>query len=311
MTAKKPRTYVAFILDQSGSMEATKAQSIQGYNELVQQMKKDGKDQDIKVSLITFNGNVFEHLWCQDVHELAEASPEDYVCSGSTALFDAWGYAIQKFKDTTDIKDENNAYLLYVITDGHNNASTHHTAAGIGEEVAVLEKQRWTFNLMGCSKDYLLQLAKETHIPISNCAVWANQGAQGAQAASYAMGQNVRASSKYFESRKRGMVETKCFYSGDETSLADFTSDAQSAAPTVQPATPVMRPAVMPPVQAIPSWQNMMNFGSTPMIVPPATSPYLARGSVRGYVGADAEPAKTASTVFRSSTPVNFDKKTI
>ena len=58
---KNPKTHVAIVLDKSGSMGDTKDATISGYNEHVQQLKKNAQDgQEILVSLVTFNGEVFE-----------------------------------------------------------------------------------------------------------------------------------------------------------------------------------------------------------------------------------------------------------
>lgn len=54
---------VLMVVDKSGSMAGTTNQTIQGYNEYIQQFKEDAKDMDIRVSMISFNGEVFEHFW--------------------------------------------------------------------------------------------------------------------------------------------------------------------------------------------------------------------------------------------------------
>ncbi len=318
MTTKKPRTYVAFILDQSGSMESTKAQAITGYNELVQQMKLDGKEQDILASVITFNGNVFEHLWCEPVAQLSEATAEDFICGGGTALFDGWGYAIQKFKDTTDINDENNAYLIYVITDGENNASTHYTKQAIRALVEPLKSKRWTFNLMGCSANYLEEIAKDTAIPISNCAAWSNINAASTK---FAMGQNVRSTRAYFDTRKKGLVATEQFYSDNVKCCADFTdpNDALTGGNpmdslsigVVDPNMGTVGHCAMPstPQTTAQTIQDLLKVQAAPMIVLPTSSPYRVRGQNTKTAWTANAAAPRSNGTFRNTTPVDFSKK--
>ena len=170
----KPKTYVTMILDQSGSMCGTKAQAVQGYNEQVQQMKLNSKEQDIFCSLITFNGNVFEHLWCEPAEKLTEAAADDYNTSGTTAMRDAVGYAIEKLQRTTDSK-EDVAYLVVIISDGEENASRHYSVEALRELKDSVDKTgKWTFTYMGCNDKYLKKVAQEMNIPISNVAKWSN-----------------------------------------------------------------------------------------------------------------------------------------
>ena len=44
---KKPKTHVAIVLDRSSSMHGQREKAVEGYNEHVQQLKIDAKDQDI------------------------------------------------------------------------------------------------------------------------------------------------------------------------------------------------------------------------------------------------------------------------
>lgn len=230
----KLKTYAAIILDQSSSMFPTKSQTIMGYNELVQQMKLNSKDQDIFVSLITFNGNVFEHIWCESAEKVEEANESDYNCNGATALFDAIGYTIQKMKDTTDIEDENNAYLIQIITDGENNASTKYTQEMIHDFIEPLKSKRWTFTFVGCSEQYIKELAKKTAIPVSNCAVWDNRSAASTTKAA----NNVACSTRNFlrsrvANANSRTYKTECYYSADSASCADFTDDSINTQPYV------------------------------------------------------------------------------
>src|ERR1019366_2335671 len=93
MSNVKYSTIVAIVLDSSGSMADTKQQTVQGFNEQVQQAKMNAKNQkdvgEYKACIVTFNGEVFEHQWLVPVEELQEATNEDYQPGGSTAMRDA------------------------------------------------------------------------------------------------------------------------------------------------------------------------------------------------------------------------------
>ena len=220
----KPKTYVAIILDQSGSMCDTKEEAVRGYNEQVQQMKLNSKEQDIFCSLITFNGEVFEHLWCEPAEKLTEASPEDYVTEGSTAMRDAIGYTIDKLKKTTDEK-EDVAYLVVVISDGVENASRHFkTKSSLRALKDTVDKTKWTFTYMGCDDETLQQVAEELDIPISNVAKWSNHTKE---LAGHGQHMNAVRMRGYYGNRAKGITAQACVMSDAADKLADFTEGVE------------------------------------------------------------------------------------
>jgi hypothetical protein len=207
-------------------MCGTKAQAVQGYNEQVQQMKLNAKNQDIFCSLVTFNGEVFEHQWCEEASKLNEATAEDYLTEGSTAMRDAIGYTVEKLMKTTDTKDENTAYLVVVISDGEENASRHHTADSLRELIEPAQKSgKWTFTYMGCDAMYLKKVAQETSIPVANMAMWSNATPE---LATRGMVRNRKCLDGYYDSRKVGCTASANVYSADSCCLADFTTEDSS-----------------------------------------------------------------------------------
>lgn len=239
----KPVTHTVLILDQSGSMEGTRADAVKGFNEKVQQAKIAAADgQEIYVSLITFNGAVFEHLWARPASEISEAKEEDYICGGSTAMRDAIGYAIEKLQATTDTKDENISYFLEVISDGAENASAYFPRNNNKLQdliSAVQETKRWTITYMGCSPEEVRKVAMETSIPLTNCAVWSNKSAPAAARGMAAFGST---SEKFYKARKIGVKSCLTAYSDSEDSLADFSE------PIGEAWTEVKNPYVPPDV---------------------------------------------------------------
>lgn len=220
---KKAKTHIAIILDRSGSMSHTKAQTVMGYNEQVEQIQQDSKDQEILVSLVTFNGNVYEHFWNENAEKLTKASDVDYKPVGSTALYDAMGYVIDKLQKTTT-EDDNTAYLLIVITDGEENASKQYTdVAGLKKRIESLQKDKnWTFTYMGCSKDSLFRLAASTGMSLSNCALWDNSAAEAALGG---MRESADKLGQYMNARRKGERKSMSYHSAyaDVCAPADYS----------------------------------------------------------------------------------------
>lgn len=218
--SKKVKTHVAIILDKSGSMASTKSAAIAGFNEQVQQMKINAQTQDILCSLVTFNGEVFEHLWNVPVEKLEEASESDFMPCGSTAMMDAVGYVTQKLIDTTDYNDPDTAYLIITISDGETNADRHYDKKILKELVQKCESSnKWTYTYMGCGKEYLEKVAEMTGTSVSNMAAWDNSNSESVKKS---FRNSVARSGKYFSERELGSFSTKGFAS-DNDAVADYS----------------------------------------------------------------------------------------
>lgn len=154
---KRGRTYVAIVLDRSGSMDYVKRQTVTGYNEQVQVLLEEASKPDrgeTFASLITFNGRISEDFFNAPVDILREMTEDQYRPTGSTAYYDALGYTINKLCETTDPDDEYNSYLVISISDGENNVYKAWTQEKINERITELEKtNRWTFTFIGANVD--------------------------------------------------------------------------------------------------------------------------------------------------------------
>lgn len=230
----KPITHVAMILDQSGSMCDTRSAAVKNYNEQIQQAKLNSKEQDIFCSLVTFNGEVFEHVWAESPEKMNEANEADYVTEGATAMRDAIGYTVKRLLETTDSKNENVSYLVVIISDGEENSSKHFKAlneydirAGKTDELKALLQEvqatkRWTFTYMGCDERYIKKVSEETSIPLANCAAWSN--ATPAMAAR-GLHHNRNKLNEFYACRSSGESGSANVYSPDSLKCADFTED--------------------------------------------------------------------------------------
>lgn len=168
------KTY--FILDKSSSMGDTKKQTVSGYNEHVQELRKrqrENPEDQFLVSLVTFNGEVYEHLWEQPVTDIELLTEKTYHPDGSTALLDAVGYVLSKITD-----DNESNYLFIIITDGEENSSRRHNYNSVQELITNKQNtNRFTFTYLGCNSLNARTVAQNLNIPIGNVAVWSNQTA--------------------------------------------------------------------------------------------------------------------------------------
>jgi uncharacterized protein YegL len=247
MSDKKTVTHVVLILDRSGSMSSLTEQAVAGYNEQVKVCKK--AENEVKVSLLTFDNDVTEHLWEVSAQDLQEANYDDYTCDGCTALLNAIGYAITKLKKTTDWQNEENVYLIITITDGQNNIYEPFTADAIKEMSESVQKGgNWTFSFIGCDANYLRNLAKTISVPVANCAVMT----ASVKGYDYANRLNAAKTMKYMHnasSGARGKMLRAKFYSEDDGALAsadmaDADVDVMAFAASNQASPPIDTPKV-------------------------------------------------------------------
>ena len=244
--SKKMKTYVAIILDRSGSMYSISEEAVAGYNTHIKKFKENTDDQEVVVSLVTFNSDVYEHYWLENVNNIEMANQADYNPDGTTAMLDAMGYTIDKLEESTNPNDEDNAYLVITISDGRENASKHVDRNRLSSRIRALQKTgRWTFTYMGCTAADLQEVAQTTGIPIANCAKW-DAGSKGTASVAYA--RSADSADKYLKHRvwaaKAGGVHTSSlnFYSDDSVKCADFTGviggDADAAMGSLYVAPP-------------------------------------------------------------------------
>ena len=143
---KKKKTYIAVVLDSSGSMQKIKKEVIQGFNEHAATIRAgSGNQLDSKVCLMTFASYVNPPvLWCVDAKQLKDLTEESYKPDGMTAMLDCVGVTIDKLEEQEDIEDEQTAVLVLVVSDGRENNSRKETYPSIAERVQRLGQEHGT-----------------------------------------------------------------------------------------------------------------------------------------------------------------------
>ena len=143
---------IIFVIDESGSMHGTESDVIGGFNSFKKKKKKEdfGK---IDVTLYKFNSEstrIFNDL---ELHKIRPVSSSDYRPSGTTALYDTIGTAInQTDRHINHLKQEYkpDMVMMVVITDGQENASREYSAHTVKQLIAEHEKsEKWQFVYMG------------------------------------------------------------------------------------------------------------------------------------------------------------------
>ena len=87
-TTKNNTKYVSFLLDETGSMQEIKRDTMGGFNEYVETLKKDGGD--IAFSLVSFNSNETKSRYvAEPIETVAPLTDDNYRPRAMTPLIDA------------------------------------------------------------------------------------------------------------------------------------------------------------------------------------------------------------------------------
>ena len=152
---RKNLTELVFILDRSGSMCGLEADTIGGFNSMIEKQKREPGEALVSTVLFDHESTVLHDrvpLGC-----VAPMTARDYSVRGSTALLDAIGGAIHhignvhKYARPEDVPEHT---LFVITTDGMENASRRYSADKVK---AMIERQKskygWEFLFLGANID--------------------------------------------------------------------------------------------------------------------------------------------------------------
>lgn len=178
---KTTKIYNLIILDESGSMNCIKTQTLNGFNETIQTIASAQRrfpEQNHLVTLVSFNSELIKTI-CEltPVVKLAQLTSKTYLPDAGTPLFDALGISLSKLRSQIN-KEEDHQVIVTVITDGAENASLEFSESMIKQMIDELKSMGWVFTFIGANID-VEKVA--TQISINNYINF-NQNAQGTKA---------------------------------------------------------------------------------------------------------------------------------
>lgn len=148
-------TEMVFVLDRSGSMSGLAADTIGGFNELIEKQKKIEGDAYVTTVLFDHEYEVLhDHV---ALGEVAPLTDKEYFARGSTALLDAVGRTINAVgaRLAAAPEEERPEHVVFVITtDGMENSSREYTAQRVrGMIEHQQQKYSWQFVFLGANMD--------------------------------------------------------------------------------------------------------------------------------------------------------------
>ena len=158
----KGLTEIIYILDRSGSMAGLEADTIGGFNSMMEKQKKTGER--ALVSTVLFD-NVSEVIHDRvPIDKIEKMTDEQYCVRGCTALLDAVGGAIHHIGNVHKYarkEDRPDKTIVIITTDGMENASSRYSREKIEKMVKrQQEKYGWEFIFIGANIDAYAEASK-------------------------------------------------------------------------------------------------------------------------------------------------------
>jgi hypothetical protein len=144
------RTHVVLVLDETGSMEPIRDETVGALKEWLGGLKTD-LPRATPVTFVRFNSaRIARTIDSQPLEVVSATEFDDYAPNHMTPLHDAVGQTILATDGTVKGED---GVLFTVITDGHENASQEFSAKQIRELIDARKAKGWKFMFLGADID--------------------------------------------------------------------------------------------------------------------------------------------------------------
>lgn len=160
------RTEIVFILDASGSMAGLEADTVGGFNSLIEKNREEPGEATVSTILFSDGSRVLHDRL--DIREVPALTRADYRCCGCTALLDAVGGAIGHVDLVQRVQPRGHAadrVLFVITTDGMENASRRFTYPQVKKMVEQHRERGWEFLFIGANID---AAAEASHLGIAS-----------------------------------------------------------------------------------------------------------------------------------------------
>lgn len=239
MTGKQNNiNHIMFVLDRSGSMGIHQHTLPKVLDAVIGQLAEQSKqlDQETRISVVVFDDQIECTVYDKDVLRLPKGADLYLPPRNQTALIDATMLAIEDLEMTPQ-KYGDHAFLMYVLTDGQENASRRYNSVQLRNKLSQLPAH-WTIGAL-VPDFYAVATAKAQGFPAGNVATWSTTSATGAEEVGEVIKQ---ATSSYMTARSQGVRGTsKLFDTSHVTKAAVAASGMKPLDPSqylIIPVTP-------------------------------------------------------------------------
>lgn len=145
-------TLVTFVLDESGSMEPTRDETISGFNEYVETLQTDKKSTLLR--LLSFNSIGINGVYnFEDIQHVKPMDRRLYRPQAGTPLYDSIAQGILDTDTFLESSDHETNVMFTIMTDGLENSSREFNFMDITKMVEQREAQGWIFTFLGANQN--------------------------------------------------------------------------------------------------------------------------------------------------------------
>jgi Mg-chelatase subunit ChlD len=135
---------VVFILDETGSMQVRKKETVDSFNEYIEKLKEHKNIKKVRFTLVRFNSSkldiYYDKVKLNKVNKLEDYKPDD-----ATPLYDVIGKTINSI--------DSDKCIMAILTDGQENMSLEFKYRDIVEMIQDKTKLGWEFIFLATGID--------------------------------------------------------------------------------------------------------------------------------------------------------------
>lgn len=210
--------HIALVIDRSSSMSNLASDVVKVADSQIEYLAKRSKelDQETRITVYTFADRVECLVYDKDVLRMPSLKGM-FRPDGMTALIDASAKAIEDLSKTPELYGDH-AFLVYVLTDGGENASRNNRADDLSRKIKGLA-DNWTVAVFVPDQTGKFE-AKKFGFPGDNIAVW-DTTSKGLSEVGKAIRQTT---DNFMQGRATGVRGTKNLFNMADVKKADVTS---------------------------------------------------------------------------------------
>lgn len=213
---QKLTNHIAFVIDESGSMFSLTSKVIQVFDAQIKYLRDRAEElnQETRASIYLFSSSTRCIVFDMDVMRV-KSLDSYYHVHGQTALMDATAQALDDLKQIPELHSDH-AFLVYVLTDGEENASVKTN----GTKLATLLKslpENWTIAAQ-VPNTRAVHAIKQFGFTSGNVEIWDSTTSHGMEK----VGKVVTASlDTYLRGRATGIRGTRNFFQTNLSTVSE------------------------------------------------------------------------------------------
>jgi hypothetical protein len=156
MISKKNRKYIAFLMDETGSMASMGSEPIQGANKFYKTQKDVASENDLEVysTLAFFSEDVRYKHSNKKIDEVNLIEDGEYIPDGMTALHDSIHDFVNNIRSEIKGMERETDVVLIILTDGLDNSSKKYNHKHTKTLLETLkDEDKWVIIYLGANHD--------------------------------------------------------------------------------------------------------------------------------------------------------------